>query len=111
MVIVHLVHECNRVLGSTRIAYTFDAGPNAVVLCEQKDLTTFHSLVRHYFPTTKEDDFVKGRAEEINQGTEADKGLLEQINAAPLAGAVEYLIVSALGAGAKKLSDDEAVGA
>ena len=35
-----------------QVAYTFDAGPNAVLYCLRETMSELISLVTHYFPPT-----------------------------------------------------------
>lgn len=58
--IVHVVEELNRAHrdagGDPIAAYTFDAGPNAVLYVREKDMPTVLAVVRHYFPDASFDD-------------------------------------------------------
>lgn len=60
--IVQLIEEYNRSsieeTGKRRVAYTYDAGPNAVLYAEEKEVPTVLALVRHYFPNADFDDTV-----------------------------------------------------
>jgi diphosphomevalonate decarboxylase len=48
--IVNLVKQFNQV--STRAAYTFDAGPNAVIYIPKDNIPDFLSAVLQYFPSS-----------------------------------------------------------
>lgn len=60
--IVQLIEEFNRASveepGKRRVAYTYDAGPNAVLYAEEKEIPTVLALIRHYFPNADFDDTV-----------------------------------------------------
>lgn len=65
--IIRIVEEINRFSveeegGEGRIlaAYTFDAGPNAVVYCEERDQDKVEGVLRYFFPTTAEEEGVEG---------------------------------------------------
>jgi len=116
MAIVSLVHECNKVLGSTRFAYTFDAGPNAVVLCEERDLGTIIALAEHFFlPEAEAPAAKKARVQgPLTDSTPAAVAAdlskcLEQVEVTPMQGTVEYMMLSSLGEGSKVLPVSEAV--
>jgi diphosphomevalonate decarboxylase len=49
--IINLVHAFNSYHGAVKAAYTFDAGPNAVVFMEKENIASFLALARHVFPT------------------------------------------------------------
>jgi diphosphomevalonate decarboxylase len=49
--IINLVHAFNDFHGAVKAAYTFDAGPNAVVFMEKANIAQFLALARHIFPT------------------------------------------------------------
>ncbi|KAH8928295.1 Diphosphomevalonate decarboxylase [Atractiella rhizophila] len=48
--IIKVVHELNRVAGRSVAAYTFDAGPNAVLYTLEKDVDTVFAAVEKFFP-------------------------------------------------------------
>ncbi|XP_054892920.1 diphosphomevalonate decarboxylase [Poeciliopsis prolifica] len=59
--IIHLVHRYNKYCGETRVAYSFDAGPNAVIFTLQQFVPEFVQLVQHFFPPERNgEDFIKG---------------------------------------------------
>ena len=49
-----MVHSINNYLGNSdmkyRVAYTFDAGPNACLFLEEKDVPLVLAIAKHYFP-------------------------------------------------------------
>ena len=63
--IVQLTEELNRASeeeGKGKIAaYTYDAGPNAVLYTPKEKVPLVLKLVRHYFPNADFDDTVSGR--------------------------------------------------
>jgi diphosphomevalonate decarboxylase len=48
--LVALVEEYNRAAGTVKAAYTFDAGPNAVIYAPSAHIQEIVALVHHYFP-------------------------------------------------------------
>ena len=50
------------------MAYTFDAGPNACLYLEEKDVERVVSLVNHFFPhgNSTKDTFIRGIPVEVN---------------------------------------------
>ena len=49
--IIHIVHKYNEHAGKIQAAYTFDAGPNAVVFVEKQHTKELLSLLLNYFPS------------------------------------------------------------
>uniref|UniRef100_G1QID9 Diphosphomevalonate decarboxylase n=1 Tax=Nomascus leucogenys TaxID=61853 RepID=G1QID9_NOMLE len=54
--IIHLVHRFNAHHGDTKVAYTFDAGPNAVIFTLDDTVAEFVAAVRHSFPPGSNED-------------------------------------------------------
>ncbi|BFZ12530.1 hypothetical protein BsWGS_15569 [Bradybaena similaris] len=51
--IIRLVHYINEMLGVEKVAYTFDAGPNACLYLLEEDVPRVLNLVKHFFPPTQ----------------------------------------------------------
>ncbi|XP_059616258.1 diphosphomevalonate decarboxylase [Phlebotomus argentipes] len=60
--IIDLVHRFNAASGKTRIAYTFDAGPNACFYLMRQDVPQVLNLIKRAFPNDRDatPDYVKG---------------------------------------------------
>ncbi|NWH27068.1 MVD1 decarboxylase, partial [Grus americana] len=59
--IIALAHRFNTHHGCTKVAYTFDAGPNAVIFTLADTVAEFVEVVRRSFPpATNGDQFVRG---------------------------------------------------
>lgn len=54
--IIQLVHRFNTHQGQTKVAYTFDAGPNAVIFTLEDTVAEFVAAVRHSFPPAANGD-------------------------------------------------------
>lgn len=54
--IIQLIHEYNATSpdGKLKAAYTYDAGPNAVIYAPKENMAEIIQLVGHYFPSNKE---------------------------------------------------------
>jgi len=56
--IIDLVHLYNKLKGATKVAYTFDAGPNACLFLEEADVPEVLALIKNNFPPSKEEGFL-----------------------------------------------------
>ena len=52
--IIHLISRYNQLHPQVRAAYTFDAGPNAVLMVQSSHVQELLDLVCHYFPPSAE---------------------------------------------------------
>lgn len=101
--IINLVHRYNKHYGETRVAYTFDAGPNAVIFTLQQHVPEFVHVVQHFFPPeTNGADFIKGLpvncaslSEELKQG----------IGLEPMPKGINYIISTKAGPGPRVVED------
>jgi diphosphomevalonate decarboxylase len=54
--IVNYVHEFNRIEGETKVAYTFDAGPNACLYVLEKNVKKVLAFINHVFPNDNQNN-------------------------------------------------------
>lgn len=113
--IIALIVELNRASlesgGSIRAAYTYDAGPNAVIYALERDIKDIVNLIASYFPSTPkfEDRFGLFKANEVpGQGP-----LPDRFNAFVAkryeTGGVKGFIHTRVGDGPRVLEDSEAL--
>ncbi len=53
-----------------QVAYTFDAGPNAVLFLEQAEISRFASVFFSVFGSTPHDHFLRGKVPDLVDPTE-----------------------------------------
>ncbi|XP_069037465.1 diphosphomevalonate decarboxylase isoform X2 [Lepisosteus oculatus] len=101
--IISLVHRYNTHCGETRVAYTFDAGPNAVIYTLQQHLDQFVELLKHFFPPeTNGEQFVKGlpvRPASLSEELKASIGM------DPTPKGISYIISTKVGPGPCMVED------
>lgn len=113
--IIHLVHRYNKQAGRVQAAYTFDAGPNAVIFVEEQHVQEVVSLVHHCFPTSSEMTIKSS----IQVNRTPSQALLSRMEASLESGktfklpripdSVKMMYVSRVGGGTRVLSTDEAL--
>ncbi|KII92627.1 hypothetical protein PLICRDRAFT_102539 [Plicaturopsis crispa FD-325 SS-3] len=108
--IIALVTEYNRASGKLKAAYTFDAGPNAVIYAPKENLKEIVRLIVKYFPQAEafKDPFKIFGADGVGEG-----GVIEGFNEAVAkkfeVGAVKGLIHTQVGDGPRVLGPEEAL--
>ncbi|XP_045295933.1 diphosphomevalonate decarboxylase isoform X3 [Leopardus geoffroyi] len=104
--IVRLVHCFNAHHGQTKVAYTFDAGPNAMVFTLDDTVPEFVAAVRHCFPPESNGDkFLKGLP--VRPASLSDE-LRAALDVDPTPGGVKYIIATQVGPGPQTLDDPHA---
>ncbi|XP_061132712.1 diphosphomevalonate decarboxylase [Syngnathus typhle] len=95
--VINLVHRYNSHYGQTRVAYTFDAGPNAVIFTLEQHIPEFVQAVRHFFPPeTNGSEFIKGLpVSHVNLPEE----LKQAIGLEPMPRGISYIISTKPGPG------------
>lgn len=59
--VVEFVHKYNIMCGQTKVAYTFDAGPNACLYLLEDEVPDVISLINVIFPTSyTNEEYLKG---------------------------------------------------
>ncbi|KAK6185957.1 hypothetical protein SNE40_008084 [Patella caerulea] len=102
--IVRFVHSFNNHSGETKVAYTFDAGPNACLYLLEKDLGRVISLVNHFFPAQDNglNLKVQGLPVSIDKPSQKD---IDALSLPVLPNSIKYLINTKVGEGPQILSD------
>lgn len=104
--IIHLVHRFNAHHGQTKVAYTFDAGPNAVIFTLDDTVAEFVAAVRHSFPPESNGDkFLKGLP--VKPGPLSDE-LKAALGMDPTPGGIKYIIATQVGPGPQILDHPHA---
>ncbi|XP_021563083.1 diphosphomevalonate decarboxylase [Carlito syrichta] len=101
--IMQLVHRFNTHHGDTKAAYTFDAGPNAVIFTLDDTVAEFLAAVKHSFPPESNGDtFLKGLpVRPVPLSDELKAALAME----PVPGGVRYVIATQVGPGPQVLDD------
>ncbi|XP_063190894.1 diphosphomevalonate decarboxylase [Chroicocephalus ridibundus] len=101
--IIALAHRFNAHHGCTKVAYTFDAGPNAVIFTLADTVAEFVEVVRRSFPpATNGDQFVRGLPVD---SASLPEELLTAVVTEPVPGAVRYILHTKPGPGPQLLDD------
>ncbi|NXW90336.1 MVD1 decarboxylase, partial [Alopecoenas beccarii] len=101
--IIALAHRFNAHHGRTKVAYTFDAGPNAVIFTLADTVAEFVEVVKRSFPPTANgDQFVRG----LPVGSASlPEELLAAVVMEPVPGAIRYILHTQPGPGPQLLND------
>ncbi|XP_056622472.1 diphosphomevalonate decarboxylase [Triplophysa dalaica] len=101
--IISLVHRYNQHYGETRVAYTFDAGPNAVIYTLQEHLPEFLKVVLHFFPPeVNGGEFLRGLPVNL---TPLSEELKREIKMEPTPKGIHYIISTKAGPGPCTVDD------
>lgn len=104
--IIQLVHRFNTHHGQTKVAYTFDAGPNAVIFTLDDTVAEFVAVVKHSFPPESHGDkFLKGLP--VKPAPLSDE-LKAALSMDPTPGGIKYIIATQVGPGPQVLDDPQA---
>ncbi|XP_055776963.1 diphosphomevalonate decarboxylase-like [Salvelinus fontinalis] len=101
--VINLVHRYNRHYRETKVAYTFDAGPNAVIYTLQQNVEEFVQVVKHFFPPeTNGGQFLKGLPV---APTTLSEELKQAIGMEPMVKGICYIISTKAGPGPRVVED------
>ncbi|XP_055992420.1 diphosphomevalonate decarboxylase [Sorex fumeus] len=103
--VMQLVHRFNSHHGQTKVAYSFDAGPNAVIFTLDHTVPEFLAAVKHSFPPEANGDpFLKGLPVTPAPLSDALKAALAM---EPSPGAIKYVIATQAGPGPQTLDNPQ----
>uniref|UniRef100_A0A1B0C364 Diphosphomevalonate decarboxylase n=1 Tax=Glossina palpalis gambiensis TaxID=67801 RepID=A0A1B0C364_9MUSC len=111
--IAAFVHAYNAAIGSTRVAYTFDAGPNACLYVLQEHVSSLLPAIQISFPNDSADnvEYYKGIASDqlTQSAVEATDISLNGNTSLPIHehNLLKYIIHTKIGAGPKRLTGKE----
>eukprot|EP00967_Tisochrysis_lutea_P106615 scaffold163640_cov33-Tisochrysis_lutea.AAC.2 len=106
--VVRMVHALNDACGATVCGYTFDAGPNAVLLTLKRHIPTVLGAINVYFPPRRPIDETLANKPNLLAAARAaslPEGLTERYPLPPQRDAVSYIYHTDVGPGAMLLDD------
>ena len=109
--VIQLCHAFNEASGSVRVGYTFDAGPNAVLLTTEEFMPQVLKAVLRFFPPSLANSagFVnKAELREAASRAELPPGLADKFKLT-VPNAIKYVYATGIGPGAKRLADSASI--
>ncbi|XP_026321296.1 diphosphomevalonate decarboxylase [Hyposmocoma kahamanoa] len=101
--IIELVHTYNEICGEIKVAYTFDAGPNACLYLLEKEVPKVLSLIKHVFPSSSPEAYVTGLS---SRSEHLDTNMLSKLSVQPQEkDLIKYIIHTKVGEGPTVLVD------
>lgn len=106
--IIDLLTRYNDHAKEIKAAYTFDAGPNAVIYAQAKDVPQILALVAHFFPPAgSHAEYFRGRHTAIPPLDAATASALAVVPVRPAA--LQYVLHTAVGEGPQVLAETESL--
>ncbi|XP_018404714.1 PREDICTED: diphosphomevalonate decarboxylase [Cyphomyrmex costatus] len=97
--IMNLVHSYNNAVNDVKVAYTYDAGPNATLYLLEKDVPVVIGVLDHVFPPPS-DNAIEYRRGLPVEGIKPSQGLLEKLKFQKYPpGQLKYMIYTKVGDG------------
>lgn len=108
--IVDFIHRFNDAYNEIKVAYTFDAGPNACLYLLEKDVTKLLKLLNRCFPNDHKHDveYIKGIPVDFDN-THIEEEIIQKFNYHNQKNLLKYIIHTKVGDGPKKLDDSESL--
>lgn len=111
--IIHLVHAYNAHVGRIQAAYTFDAGPNAVIFLEEQHVQEVMSLLLKSFPSSSATAIDIKSSVPVDRDAPVSGTLLASSSSfklpAPTQDGIKMFYVSRVGGGTRVLDTSEAL--
>ncbi|RZF45836.1 hypothetical protein LSTR_LSTR012316 [Laodelphax striatellus] len=103
--IVDFVHKYNQLANQVKVAYTFDAGPNACLFVLEPDVADVIAHLRHLFPPTEHSAANYVRGIPVVQHVQLHKDI-QPLGTPYEKGQLKYIIHTKVGDGPRVLTDD-----
>lgn len=98
MAIMNLVHSYNAFYGVNKIAYTFDAGPNACLFMLERSISDVAALIKHFFPSNVDNSkFFIGLP--VMPLEHLPETLINSMQVSPIHRGLQYVIHTQVGTG------------
>eukprot|EP00049_Salpingoeca_infusionum_P012515 m.228984 g.228984 ORF g.228984 m.228984 type:complete len:418 (+) comp15199_c0_seq2:382-1635(+) len=108
--IIQVLTQYNAAAGEIKAAYTYDAGPNAVIYCLKKDVQEILALVAHFFPAAEgaSEEFIRGRSTVAPAyETTVSQAVKDGVKANIVQGGVHYILHTGIGPGPQVIEDED----
>nr|XP_033328365.1 diphosphomevalonate decarboxylase [Megalopta genalis] len=103
--VIDLIHSYNNASNDTKVAYTYDAGPNATLYLLEKDVPEVMGVIDYFFPPLQ-DNLVEYRKGLPMETVKPSQNLLDKINIRKHEpGCFKYIIYTRVGDGPKYLEN------
>ncbi|XP_002735076.1 diphosphomevalonate decarboxylase-like [Saccoglossus kowalevskii] len=104
--IINMIHAFNKYQGELKVAYTYDAGPNAVLYLLDEHVPDVVSLINYYFPPCDNirETFIRGL--KVDFKTDISQELKDVVPLEPSPGAIKYVISTKVGQGPQILPNE-----
>jgi diphosphomevalonate decarboxylase len=103
--IIHLVHQYNHISGNVQAAYTFDAGPNAVIFTQEQHVEEIIALLKRFFPRTN--GLSIHTSLQLNKHTKISSVLEKNVKLPTTKNGIKMLYVTRVGGGTRLLGRKE----
>merc|ERR1711884_553680 len=109
--IIHLVHIYNNWAKEIRVAYTFDAGPNAVLYTLDKYCHEIYALILYCFPppVQQKNFFLPPHINDVAERYQLDSSLIQALHKQEQLGTVKLIYTTKCGPGPQILQNDQAL--
>ncbi|XP_046356600.2 diphosphomevalonate decarboxylase-like isoform X2 [Haliotis rufescens] len=101
--IVRLVHAFNKQCTHTKVAYTFDAGPNACLYLLEEDVARVVSLIKYYFPMSDNNTDLEVRGLSVESSSVEEH--INNFEMPRTPDAIKYIIHTQVGEGPQVVED------
>ncbi|KAK9710054.1 diphosphomevalonate decarboxylase [Basidiobolus ranarum] len=107
--IIRIISEYNSGPEGIKAAYTFDAGPNAVIYAPRQNIPEIIQLIAHYFPSSDASEYFKDPYHVLEEPLGQKKPVVENVVPIFPVGSVKQILHTPVGDGPRILSAEESL--